>query len=1679
MEFLEESRKPADIAKKYALRAIRFAIPPLSWLPKYQLSNLKLDIPAGFIVGIILVPQSIAYANLARIPVQYGLFSSATTALAYAFFGTVPTLSVGPVAELTTVMIGAPGLPANFGNDRAQALAAITLQAAVIGIVLSMFRGGMWIRTLMSTTVGSAYTLAQAITLFVVQVKGAIGVKGGSRVMLHEAAEDLRYAIERTGDTNSLYISLMSLGMISYLVLVKKVKWMPPWIPHQLVVLVTATLLTKYLELDKRIGLAIVKDVTVDALSISLPSQDNIAATLPTAIVVTLLGFLQSYNIAIRFGSVDADRELFAGGACAFVSSLFGGLPACGSLARSAVLVDRRGQSVVTSLAAALVVIFTLVVLTPFGVFYHVPNNCLSAIIIAAILKLMDPSELILLWSVSKGDFFVYLATLIMCLFTGVTVGVLAGIALSVGLVLWNVARPRHAELGLVDERGQLLDIAADDELLVYPRVLVWDFDAPLYFININYFAEELLETVRLAGRPINVVIVNCAHILAIDSVAARELPRIVRQMSTAIPKDRGGLRVFFAGFNESAQATLLRVAEASDGQKIDPAIIFSTVDEALHVAQRCVARTVHYVDKEEDTPRPIINYAEGRAKTGHLRLGKGGQHNAGVFGISKVPVGIVSVVRNAERTPKQKCKVRTADRALVSFLSTATTEDRDGDEHGRRLPLTPENRQLLLSHLRRLLSFHSVALVGQGGNAQPTGQQSHALAQGPHEGIESLQLAVVVVARLPTGLRVQFKLDKDKPDKSAASFVSPALPMSVLSRTRDDDHEAFGNTLVSQKSGGGGSGVFGADAPTGVVILKWGGLITDLGLRQAEVLGKSLAVRNAAFGACCEGESGTPDSKKLPRNPLGGDANGANVGGYGTCSAMSLVRVTCNSEERVRTSAIAVAQAMPESSHFREDTIIVNDAMLGNVGSARAFIKGAAQTAKAIFNIRTRRELLPFLSHASVRALFNHSDSPGGTPYSMLLLVQQHVENLLRLRWPVGTRFADDETGAAFHDRWLQLARDLGGPQAPAEPGEPRSPTSPRTPRSSSSLPPTPRAKQPAFPSTPPLAPAAPPSNGSSASFADTTPGPLASATPAAGGPRPEGGTTTPRNAQTRGSFNRGSSTGEFDASVVTSLHECAMYDHRHNRVTLEAAGFDIGPLLRLLRLLDAVWSDLEYGSSQSERFIIGSLLAHGLIDQLCTDLEEIACNVLEGRVQEEEAQQAAAKRRAERRKAAPLSALCAGDDDVEEMVPPAGGGCGGDNGGCGDPAACGSGGAGSPSNDKQNLLATTRLYFTGESHVTALRHCLFDNFSSLRGLKEPRRVSRKSKFMTHILFRLFYLDDGKPLPPDVVAAIKGTAANGDKHGGALPPGAVAVAVAPPPSPGVPASEHDANDVDAAVAEEELPAPRRDAHPLLHGKFEVELFFSDGETTRIGTWSNAMRQHVAAIFAVGSDVGSRLNAWISWRAYVVWRHAGETLDAHHTQQVEGSIPLPRSPVVLPSPTPSVRASSTPISRSLQLPAGEAAVSQEAPPTNSPRAILTRQPSLSFAATKNVSGQAGRGRGAPLPVPPAEEQPLAPALSLANVAPMVRIRTSLDLASLCRLRDEVKAIVQTIDDETSEEATAPAQPERLSARAPSIRSEREKHHGVTNTPPGCVKTEGTPEVSPAMQPCNPWLPIDV
>ena len=517
-------------------RLMRRYLPILDWGRGYGRQTLSSDLIAAVIVTIMLIPQSLAYALLAGLPAEAGLYASIVPILLYAVFGTSRALAVGPVAVVSLMTAAAIGQVTQTGVGYAAAALTLALLSGAMLLAMGLLRMG-FVANFLSHPVIAGFITASGILIATSQLKHILGVPAKG----HTLPEIVRSLIVHAGAVNPVTLAI-GVAATAFLFWVRT--GMKPLLLRlglapgaagvvtragPVLAVVATTALVAGFGLDAR-GVAIVGAVPQSLPPLTMPALDPdlVRALALPALLISVIGFVESISVARTLAArkrqrIDPDQELIGLGAANLGAAFTGGYPVTGGFARSVVNFDAGAETPAAGAFTAIGLAIAAVALTP--LIHYLPNATLAATIIVAVLSLVDFSILRQAWAYSRPDFAAVLATILLTLGMGVEVGVSAGVILSIALYLWRSARPHVAEVGLVPGSQHFRNILRH-EVITDPRVLTLRIDESLWFANARFLEEYILG--RLADdRQIAHVVLMCSAINEIDFSALETLEEL------------------------------------------------------------------------------------------------------------------------------------------------------------------------------------------------------------------------------------------------------------------------------------------------------------------------------------------------------------------------------------------------------------------------------------------------------------------------------------------------------------------------------------------------------------------------------------------------------------------------------------------------------------------------------------------------------------------------------------------------------------------------------------------------------------------------------------------------------------------------------------------------------------------------------------------------------------------------------------------------------------------------------------------------------------------------------------------------------------------------------------------------------------------------------------------------
>ena len=509
------------------MKKIKELIPILEWLPNYNSSRLKGDFIAGITVSIILIPQGIAYALIAGLPPIYGLYCALVPQLVYAIFGSSRQVAIGPVAMDSLIVATGVSTLALAGSDSYIAIAILlALMVGSIQFLLGVFRLG-FIVNFLSKPVISGFTSAVALTIGINQFRNLFGVDFVQSDQIQYVLEDIWFNIIDFNSHTTL-IGLISVGVI---ILLRKIN---KKIPNALLVVVVGIFTIRYFG-DEFSDVAIVKDIPSGLPSFSFPEMDisQMQELLPIALTLVMVGYLETISIGKSLEAkqdeykLRPNQELIALGLSNIIGSWFKAYPSTSSFSRSAINQESGATTGMASLVSVVMVLLTLLFLTP--LFYHLPKTVLAAIIIVAVFGLVNIKEAIFLWKANNLDFWLLMVTFFSTLLFGIEYGIMIGVGLSLIILIFRTSRPYVAELGKVPDSDFYRNRERFNEVILDDEVLVFRFDAQLFYANSSYFIETLELMVEEKGPRLKLIVLDAESINRVDSTGVEMLKERIK----------------------------------------------------------------------------------------------------------------------------------------------------------------------------------------------------------------------------------------------------------------------------------------------------------------------------------------------------------------------------------------------------------------------------------------------------------------------------------------------------------------------------------------------------------------------------------------------------------------------------------------------------------------------------------------------------------------------------------------------------------------------------------------------------------------------------------------------------------------------------------------------------------------------------------------------------------------------------------------------------------------------------------------------------------------------------------------------------------------------------------------------------------------------------------------------
>ncbi|AOW17645.1 sodium-independent anion transporter [Polaribacter vadi] len=530
---------------------IKKVIPILEWLPNYNKSLFKGDLVAGITVGIVLIPQGIAYALIAGLPPIYGLYCALVPQVMYAIFGSSRQVAIGPVAMDSLIVATGVSTLALAGSESYISIAILlALLVGSIQFILGIFSLG-FIVNFLSKPVITGFTSAVALIIGVNQFRNLLGVDFMQSDQIQYIIEDIWFQI-----TNyNIHTTVIGLISVSIIIFFRKIN---KKIPSALIVVVLGILIMKYFGTSFN-DVSIVKDIPSGLPFFGVPEFDleQIKELLPIAFTLVMVGYLETISIGKSLEAkqdeyrIRPNQELIALGLANMVGSLFKAYPSTSSFSRSAINQESGAKTGMAALISVVMVIITLLFLTP--LFYHLPKTVLAAIIIVAVFNLINFKEAAFLWKANNLDFWLMLATFLATLLLGIEYGIMAGVGLSLIVLIYRTSKPYITELGKVPDSNFYRNKNRFEEVIIDDDILVFRFDAQIFYANSNYFRDHLDLMADKKGKALKLIVLDAESINRVDSTGVEMLKERIKFYQ------KKGVEFYFAGVKGPVRDDLFR----------------------------------------------------------------------------------------------------------------------------------------------------------------------------------------------------------------------------------------------------------------------------------------------------------------------------------------------------------------------------------------------------------------------------------------------------------------------------------------------------------------------------------------------------------------------------------------------------------------------------------------------------------------------------------------------------------------------------------------------------------------------------------------------------------------------------------------------------------------------------------------------------------------------------------------------------------------------------------------------------------------------------------------------------------------------------------------------------------------------------------------------------------------
>ncbi|KAF3433777.1 hypothetical protein FNV43_RR24880 [Rhamnella rubrinervis] len=603
------SRWISKLQRMNLVEWVELFLPCFRWIRTYKWREyFQVDLMAGVTVGIMLVPQAMSYAKLAGLQPIYGLYSGFVPLFVYALFGSSRQLAVGPVALVSLLVSNVlSGIVDSSDALYTELAILLALMVGILECIMGLLRLG-WLIRFISHSVISGFTSASAIVIALSQAKYFLGydIERSSKIIplvksIIAGADEFKWLPFVMGSTFLAILLVMKhLGKSR-----KQLRFLRAAGPLTAVVLGTTIV-----KIFHPSSISLVGDIPQGLPEFSIPKNFGYAMSLiPTALLITGVAILESVGIAKALAAkngyeLDSNQELFGLGVANIFGSFFSAYPTTGSFSRSAVNNESGAKTGLSGIIAGIIMGCALLFLTP--LFEYIPQCALAAIVISAVMSLVDYNGAIFLWHVDKKDFLLWAITSTTTLFLGIEIGVLVGVGVSLAFVIHESANPHIAVLGRLPGTTVYRNVQQYPEAYTYNGIVIVRIDAPIYFANISYIKDRLREYEVDVDRStkrgpeverIYFVILEMAPVTYIDSSAVQALKDLHQEYK---------MRDIQIAISNPNREVLLTLSRSGAVEIIGKEWYFVRVHDALQVC-------LQHVQGLKETPKTTDSVLEDR----------------------------------------------------------------------------------------------------------------------------------------------------------------------------------------------------------------------------------------------------------------------------------------------------------------------------------------------------------------------------------------------------------------------------------------------------------------------------------------------------------------------------------------------------------------------------------------------------------------------------------------------------------------------------------------------------------------------------------------------------------------------------------------------------------------------------------------------------------------------------------------------------------------------------------------------------------------------------------------------------------------------------------------------------------------------------------------------------------